>query len=407
MFGDTISEERSAKTPNLWMAVSAVSLSSSVFVATEMLPVGLLNHVTADFGVSAGAAGLMTTLPALVAIAAPGFPVAMGKADRRHVLVALTILLILANFVSAFASDFAVLLAARALFGIGLGGFWVIGAGLGSRLVEEKAIGRATATIFAGVSIGALLGVPAGAFISEILGWRAAFASAALVSVAALLTQLTFVPSLKVDRAVILRDFLGMLSKRAGVLGLVAMLFVVSAQFATYTYVAAFLDQISGFDGTTISALLLGYTIVGVIGNFMGGAGATRNVKWSLLSSILLLAVSVALFPIFGTQQAATIGLLATWGLAYGAVPISLQMWMAKASPDTQEGNMALFIGNFQISIASGSFLGGVAVDWVGVSNSMYAGAIAAVVSALVLISIRTSTGKRVTEKQELAPQSA
>ena len=62
---------------------------------------------------------------------------------------------------------------------------------------------------------------------------------------------------------------------------------------------------------------------------------------------------------IFGASRSIVIALLTVWGLAYRAMPVALQMWMAKAAPDVREGGMALFVANFQISIAIGSLAGG------------------------------------------------
>jgi predicted MFS family arabinose efflux permease len=76
---------------------------------------------------------------------------------------------------------------------------------------------------------------------------------------------------------------------------------------------------------------------------------------------------------------------LAAWGIAYGALPVALQMWMAQATREIREGGMALFVANFQISIALGSFTGGRIVDGFGIFHAMLFGAGLAVLSILTL----------------------
>ncbi|MGF6727587.1 putative MFS family arabinose efflux permease [Paraburkholderia sp. GAS41] len=170
-----------------WLAVLSVALSATVFCTTEFLPVGLLRYISQGLRVSEGTAGLMITAPGLLAaIAAPLLTVAVGRFDRRRVLLGLGLLLVISNLTAMLAPNFATLVVARALFGVGIGGFWAISVDLGGRFVEEEHVGRATSLIFAGVSLGMLIGGPAGALIGELAGWRTAFAAALALSVAAL-----------------------------------------------------------------------------------------------------------------------------------------------------------------------------------------------------------------------------
>lgn len=369
-----------------WLAVLSVALSATVFCTTEFLPVGLLRYISQGLRVSEGSAGIMITAPGLLAAtAAPFLTVAVGRFDRRRVLLGLGLLLVISNLTAMLAPNFATLVVARALFGVGIGGFWAISVGLGGRLVEEAHVGRATSLIFAGVSLGMLIGGPAGALIGELAGWRTAFAAALALSVAALVAQWVSLPSLHVTHRVAARDLLRIFGTRAARIGLIAMTLVLCGQFATYTYITPFLAKVSGFGGTVISSLLLGYTFIGLVGNFIGGSAAQRNVKATLIASILFIAVPLAMLPVLGTSRPWVLVALAAWGTAYGALPVALQMWMAQATREVREGGMALFVANFQISIALGSFVGGRIVDGLGLFNAMYFGVGLAMVSILTL----------------------
>jgi predicted MFS family arabinose efflux permease len=204
-------------------------------------------------------------------------------------------------------------------------------------------------------------------------------------SAVALGAQVLLLPSLKVEQRVRPGYLIGIVSTRKGKVGLLAMFFLLSGQFGTCTYVTPFLVKISGFGGQTISSILLGYTLIGLLGNFVGGAAAGGNVKTALSAAILLFIVSVLLLPVLGSRQAATLVLLAVWGVAYGAISIALQVWMVKAAPDASESAMALFVANFQVSIAVGSYVGGLAVDSLGLLNAMTLGGAAAVLAIVIL----------------------
>ncbi|WP_322028650.1 MFS transporter [Paraburkholderia sp. J76] len=369
-----------------WLAVLSIALSATVFCTTEFLPVGLLRYISEGLGVSEGTAGIMVTAPGLLAaIAAPLLTVAVGRFDRRRVLLGLGLLLVLSNLTAMLAPDFTILVVARALFGFGIGGFWAISVGLGSRLVPEEQVGRATSLIFAGVSLGMLIGGPAGALIGELAGWRAAFGAALALSVAALLAQWASLPSLHVAQRVAARDLLGIFGTRPARIGLIAMTLALCGQFATYTYITPFLATVPGFGGKVISLLLLGYTFIGLLGNFIGGSSAQRNVRTTLIASILFIALPLATLPALGASRPWVLIALAAWGTAYGALPVALQMWMAQATREVREGGMALFVANFQISIALGSFLGGRIVDGFGLFHTLYFGVGLAVLSILTL----------------------
>jgi predicted MFS family arabinose efflux permease len=385
-----------------WLAVFSVSLTATVFCTTEFLPVGVLRYISEGLDVSEGTAGLMVTAPGiLAAFAASGVTIAVGNQDRRHVLWGLGLLLIASNFIAMLAPSFPILILGRVLFGIGLGGFWAIGASLGSRLVEERSAAKATSIIFAGVSIGMLIGGPAGAFLGNLLGWRSTFGIALVLSIVAFAAQLVLLPPLHVAQSVRPRDILGIAATRKGRVGLIAMLLVLSGQFGTYTYITPFLANVSGFSGTSISSILFGYTLVGLVGNFIGGMAAGRNEKAALLSAIVFILLPVALLPSLGGSQPWTVALLVVWGLAFGAMPIALQMWMIRAAPNLAEGGMALFVTNFQVAIALGSFVGGAVLDSFDIGDAMYLGGVLALAAAMT---ITLSGGRAAILEPQAAP---
>ncbi|MBW8837392.1 MAG: MFS transporter, partial [Burkholderia sp.] len=120
-------DDRASSPLRSWLAVVAVAIGAFAFVTTEFLPVGLLPRVAADLGVSPGTAGLMVTVPGVIAaISAPGLMLVAGRMDRRRVFLLLTALLLASNLISAFAPNFTVMLVGRALLGAALGGFWTL-----------------------------------------------------------------------------------------------------------------------------------------------------------------------------------------------------------------------------------------------------------------------------------------
>jgi predicted MFS family arabinose efflux permease len=380
-----------------WIAVLSVSLGAFVLVTSEFLPIGLLTLISAGLHVSHGTAGLMVTVPGLVAaLAAPVMTIGAGRVDRRRLVLGFIALLVVSNLISALAPNFTVMLIGRILFGISLGGFWTIAVTLGGRLVPKPAMTRATTIIMAGISIATVLGVPAGTVIAGYAGWRAAFAAIGGIALLVGLVQLFVLPPIPPPPAPGVRQLTHSLRHADVRLGLLTVAVVIAGHFAAYTYVTPFLKERGGTTPAVLSSLLLIYGVAGIVGNFAGGAAAARNLRGTVTGVVGLLAGAILLLPLAREHLAGVTLLLIAWGLAFGAMPISLNLWVFKAAPEALEGGAALMISTFQVFIALGSVLGGRVVDAFGTSAVMWSGG-AAVMAGLVFVTLsRHSTARPV-----------
>ncbi|MYM86399.1 MFS transporter [Rugamonas sp. FT82W] len=384
-------------TRSAWLAVLSVAVGSFALVTTEFLPVGLLPSIAAELGVTEGVAGMLVTVPGLVAaFAAILVTIGVGKTDRRYVIWGLTATLILSNLIVFMSPTFPLVLAGRALLGIGVGGFWAIGGALGNRLVPAANAARATSIIFAGISLGTVAGVPAGAMIGELVGWRMAFFAAGSLSVLVLAAQVWLMPSLPTTQALTFAQLPALLRVQKARLGMLATLLVFIGQFAAYTYVTPFLSQTAGLSAKAISALLLIYGAAGFVGNLIGGWAVAKSVKNSLIATGVIMGLSAAAMPLFGTGAVGATVLIVIWGLAFGMMPISVQTWMFKAAPDAMESGGAVFVSTAQISLASGALVGGVSVDHLGVSSAMVVGGLFGLAMAAVIAAWARDDGKPV-----------
>src|ERR1700754_194221 len=179
-----------------WLGVLAIALGALSLVVTEFLPVGLLSGISRDLGVAEGTAGLAVTATAVFGfIAAPVTAIAIGRADRKLVLLGLTVLLIISSVLSWTAGSFATLLIARIILGIGVGGFWAISITAAAKLVSPEKVHAASSLVFAGISIGSVIAVPAGSYIGAHADWRGGFLGASILAVVCFLLQLVFLPT--------------------------------------------------------------------------------------------------------------------------------------------------------------------------------------------------------------------
>ena len=136
-----------------WAGVVSLGLGVFALVMAEFLPASLLPAIAADLGVSEGTAGQAVTMTAIGAgLSGLFLPALLPRTDRRLVLIGLTTAAIVSDVLVAFAPGLVVLLAARLLMGVSLGGFWAVAIAMSARLVPSNYLGRAVIVINAGAA---------------------------------------------------------------------------------------------------------------------------------------------------------------------------------------------------------------------------------------------------------------
>jgi predicted MFS family arabinose efflux permease len=350
-----------------WAAVLSLAMGVFGLVTAEFLPASLLTPIAADLGITNGAAGQTVTATAVIGTFAGIFmPILTRHLDRRLVMWSLTSLLVISSLLAAFATNLTMLLGARLLLGVGIGGFWSMMAAMAMRLVPERLFPRALSIVFTGVSVATVSAAPVGAYLGDLYGWRTVFVLSAAIGVLTLLIQLVTLPSLPPQSKPNLRTLVDLVRRPSIRLVLATILITISGHFAGFTYVRPFLEQVPALKIEMISLALLAYGVAGFFGNLVGGVITARSAQASVIFGALIIAVTAFMLTGFGASPwLAGIG-VAAWGFAFGAIPVGVQTWIVRAAPDQPEGASGLIVAAFQIAIASGAILGGLIVDSLG-----------------------------------------
>ena len=370
-----------------WFGIAAVAAGSFATVLSEFLPIGLLPSISSDLGVPIGTTGLMVVTTGLAAaVAAPAVAVTTSRLDRRTVLAGLSAVLVLADVVAATAATFPVLLVARILVGVALGGFWAVGAGIAPRLLRAEDTIRGTSVITAGISIATVVSLPLGALVAATSTWRLAFVIGAALGLLALVLQLIALPSIPSRERVRLVELLSLFGVPRARTGLVVAALLFAAQFAAYTFISPFLQETARISPAGISAALLVFGVAGIAGNFVTGAALARSVPATLVAGGLVLAAAVALLPLAAHLPIAVFALLVVWGLVWGGLPLGLQTWMVQATPSGAEAGLAMFVTTLQVALAIGSTIGGVVVTSSGIAVDFGLAAVLALLGSAALV---------------------
>ncbi|MEV0540711.1 MFS transporter [Nocardia salmonicida] len=370
----------------VWPALLTMFLGSFTLVTAEFLPPGVLTALATDLKVPEGVVGLSVSATALTALlAALGLGALFPRLDRRTLLIGLTIGAAVSNVVVALAPNIVLLLIARLLLGLAVGGYWSMALVIAAKLVPAARLGKAMMIVNAGTTVATVAGVPLGVLLSTYAGWRTTFLIAAVLTAATAVAVRLMLPPIAPSKGVGFAA-LGSALRAPGVrLGLVSMVAVVAGHFAGYTYIRPALAELLGAGPAVIPVLLALFGVGGLLGNFVLGALADRHLGTLLLA--VPTAIGLSLLAIIASATFAPLAYLAVvvWGAAFGGILNLVQVWVSRVLPDRMEAGSGLIVGGFQLAIILGSAVGGRGVDSIGLAVTYALGAVAAVLGGVLI----------------------
>ncbi|MFI0720940.1 MFS transporter [Streptomyces sp. NPDC021224] len=375
------------------LALLALAIGAFGIGTTEFVPIGLLPQISDAFGVSVPTAGLAVTGYALGVVAGAPLMTALGtRITRKRMLMLLMGLFTVGNLVSAGAPDFAVLLAGRVVTSLAHGAFFGIGSVVAAELVAPAKRAGAIATMFTGLTVANVVGVPLGTLVGQGAGWRVTFLVVAVLGVAGLFGVARLVPDLPRPEGVSLRHELAVFRNVQVLLALGTTVFGFGGVFAAITYLAPMMTDVAGFSDGGVTWLLVLLGLGMVVGNLAGGRLADRRLMPALLTALVGLAAVLAAFTVTAHHQAAAAAtVFAVGALGFATTP-PLQKRVLDQAAGAPTLASAANIGAFNLGNALAAWLGGLvisaghgytAANWVGVG--LAGGAVLLAVTSLVL----------------------
>jgi DHA1 family inner membrane transport protein len=384
--------------PAMPPALYALALGGFGIGLTEFVIMGLLPEVAADFGVSEAAAGYLISGYALsVAAGAVALTIALNRAGRKKALLALMVLFIAGNLLSALAPDYGTMMAGRIVAALCHGAFFGIGSVVAAGLVAPVKKAQAISLMFAGLTIANVLGVPFGTLLGQAAGWRATFWAITLIGLAAFAGIAILVPKATGHGARTgITGELSAFREPQVWLSIAVTILGYGGMFGGFTYIAFTLTEVSGFAGAAVPWLLVLFGAGLFAGNIAGGRAADRHLGATLIVLLLALAGVLVLFALTAGSQVMTIISLALMGgFGFATVPGLQMRVMAHAShaPTLASGaNIAAFnVGN-----ALGAWIGGLTITaGLGYTSPLWAGAAVTVAGlAVLLVAVRVRGGE-------------
>ncbi|OLL32373.1 MFS sugar transporter [Burkholderia sp. SRS-W-2-2016] len=359
------------------LALLALTISAFAIGTTEFVIVGLIPTISSDLAISLPSAGLLVSLYALsVAVGAPLLTALTGRVPRKLLLAGLMALFTIGNLVAWRAPSYEALIVARVLTGLAHGVFFSVGSIIATTLVPKEKAASAIATMFSGMTVAFVAGIPLGTFIGQHFGWRATFLIVALFGLIAFLGAVAFVPrNLAHTRPAGLLKQFGVLAQPRLVLVYAMTAVGYGGSLIAFTFMAPLLEQISGFTPAQVSIVLVAYGVSVAAGNMWGGKLADRVGPVKALKRIFLLLAAVLLALTFTVHNRwlAVLTMLAWGAVAFGNVP-ALQVYVVQQArrfaPESADVAAGFNIAAFNLGVAGGSSLGGLIVAHIGLGHT-------------------------------------
>lgn len=345
----------------------ALALAGFITILTEALPAGLLPQISAGMNISGALAGQFVTLYAVGSLVAaiPLIAATQGMRRRPLLLVALAGFVV-ANTVTAFSVNYVITMVARFMAGISAGLVWALLAGYAARMVSDEQKGRAIAIAMVGTPLALSLGVPAGAFLGGLVGWRICFGIMSVMALGLMVWVRIRVPDFA-GLAMGKRLPLGQVFMLAGVRPvLFVVLTFVLAHNIFYTYIAPFIASTGMAERTDLILLVFG--VASLLGIWVTGVLVDRYLRTLTLISTALFALSAFILGVINDIPAAAYTAVAVWGLSFGGAATLFQTAIARTAGDAADVAQSMLVTAWNLAIAGGGIAGGILLESLSVS---------------------------------------
>ncbi len=371
------------------MPVAVFLIGYAIFAqgTSELMLAGLLPEIADDLEIAIPQAGMLITGFAIgMLIGAPILAILTLRWPRKRAMVAFLMIFAASHAFGALTTSYELLLASRFVGAFVYAGFWAVGASSAMALVPENRRGRAMSVVAGGLTVATVIGLPAGAWIGQHLGWRGAFWAVAGLTVIAGIAVIAAVPeSRPTDQPNVRTELRAFTTPR---LWLAYAMTAVStaALLGTFSYLAAMLIETTRLHPGWVPAVLLTYGLGALIGITIGGRGADARPIGTMaagFTGVLVLSVLLAL----GEEHIiAVVILVFLLGLAGFSTNPALHARVFVLAPAAPTLAVAGNVSAFNTGISIGPWLGGIALTaGLGYPSVSWIGAGLAVIALLLL----------------------
>ena len=345
--------------------IFAIALGAFGLGTTEFMPMGLLPVIANGVDVSIPSAGLLISAYAVgVMFGAPIVTLYLTRFSSKNSLIGLMVIFVIGNVFASLAPSYEILILARVITSLAHGAFFGIGAMVAMTLAPPDKQGSAVASIFLGLTIANIIGVPVTTWLGQNLDWRVAFAVTALLGLIAMFGLVRNLPVMPVPNKPNVRKELMAIIQPAALRAFSTTVLCAGSMFTLYTYIAPILNTLANASNTTIAIML---SLVGIgftCGNYIGGKLADKSPDLALFTVLTAQIVVSCLFSLVVDSTITAAIMTFFWGVAIFGSGAALQMKVMKVADQAPGLASSINIGAFNLGNALGAALGSAVITF-------------------------------------------
>ncbi|WP_330287238.1 MFS transporter [Streptomyces sp. NBC_00576] len=358
--GGTAAPAGKVKLPSVVWLLGGIAF---IMGTSEFVVSGLLPEISGTLGVSVSSAGTLITAFAVgMMIGAPVMSIATRRLPRRSALVAALLVFAAGHVVSALSSSLGLALVGRVAAALGNGTFWAVGAVVATAAAGPAASTRATGVMVGGITLANIVGVPLGTAAGQLGGWQAPFWMLAAFAVAAAVVVARRLPADTTRADTSLRAETAALKHPRLWLVYLAIALIQAGIMGAYSYVAPLLTERAHLASAVVPLAMLGFGIGALAGTTVGGRLGDRRPYTTLIPATAVTAVVLGAITLWATNSVVAVVLVVLLGGAGFATNPIVVGEVVRIAGAGRSLPMALATSAFQVGIATGSWLGGIAL---------------------------------------------
>ncbi|WP_243838772.1 MFS transporter [Aeromicrobium yanjiei] len=356
--------ETPLRTRHVSLALIALAMGGFAIGTTEFMTMGLLEEIADGIQRTNAETGHLITAYAFgVVIGAPIIVSLGARLPKKGLAIGLILALGLGNAITALASGYLPVMAARFVAGLPHGAYFGVASLLAASLVRPEMRGRAVSSVMLGLSVATVAGVPASTLLGQSLGWRSAYWAVLGIAAAAALMIFVFVPHSPANTGASVRGELSALKQPQVLFAVAAGMVGFGGLFAMYSYIAPIVTKVADLDAGWIAVFTLAFGLGSVVGSWAAGLLADWDVERSVLAGFIATPLVLVAFYFAAAQVVPALVLVFAVGALGSIVAINLQIRLMDAAGEAQMLGAALNHSSLNIANGLGAFFGSVIIQ--------------------------------------------
>lgn len=371
---------------NRTLILALLCVASFAVVFNNLIITPILPDISDDLGISVGVAGLLVTAYAMVGgIAAIFSGPIIDRLGRKPVVVVGMSILAVATVLSAIAPTFGLLMASRALAGLGVACLTpAVFSAVGDYFAWEER-GRAMSWVITANTSASILGVPAGALVSGLFSWRITFTLLAALCLLFTFLLFTKLPGEQKREAGAPTPGMGailqVLRDKPTAMAIYSSHMATCYWFVIITYVGAYYRDEFGVSKSALGVVTMLMGVGVLIGSNVGGRLSDRIGKRPVIVATSAACAGLAILEMNAPWLLAAAPLMLVFGAFGGARFATHQAVLTEMRPQSRGTVMALNAAGQQFGIVLGSAIGGLVLSQFNYGALGFASAVLALVS--------------------------